>query len=468
MQHRQAQAQFHDFSCGVNLKERVIITVFCLIGFTITATSVQAQESAALTVDQLAQRAVERGFEVEEAQAEIEGARSAHKAARTLYAPRLMVEGKALYFNEAPTAEFDLVGGDIPEAYQSLVDSLLPSGPIDVGEQYNLELTVTLAQPITKLGAIRELEKVRALDVGVAESHLEQARAKLAQETREAALQLLSTRASIVMLEETQEELEARHEQVKAFNRAELVGVEEVLTVGVEIAKLRQGLIKARAFESVLRERVSTLARLEPERPLEIVAPHLEQLPPLPDLSDCIESAARARPELVEVRLRGRQAEAGVRAKAQELMPDLTLVATYRAESGTSFSSPPLAAGAVLSWTPVDWGQKAHELRQARADRRRAELAYDRVSKLLELDVRRAHAEAVAAREQIDVAAVEREQAEELLRIERVRFEAHATTAADLLSAETALLRSRHRESTTLFDYHIALSALRRASGQLQ
>jgi outer membrane protein len=445
---------------------RVALSLLLTLSMTgLLSSQAAAQTTGATTVEQLVERAVEQGHEVGEARAEIAGARAAHKAARTLYAPRIVVEGKALYFNESPTAELDLAGGEVPAAYQPLVDSLLPSGPIEVGERYTVDLTVTLAQPITKLGSIRELVKVRELDVGIAEAHLELARADLAHKTGEAALRLLSTRATVAVLEDTRAELEAWQQQVEAFRTAELVGDEEVLAVGVELAKLGQGLIKARSFVSVLEAQVRTLARLEPGTELEIASPLGDELPPVPPLADCLALAEVSRPELGEVRLRGRQAEAGQRAKAQELLPELTLVATYRAEAGTGFGSPPLAAGAVLSWTPVDWGQRAYELRQARADRRRAELALERVGELLALDVRRAHAEAVAVREQIDVAAVEREQAEALLRIERARFELHDTTAADLLSAETALLRARAQEHTTRYDYLIALSALRRATG---
>jgi len=335
---------------------------------------------------------------------------------------------------------------------------------LDAGEQYMVDFRATVAQPLTKLEAIRELNEVRGLEVEIVRNQAEQSGVEVALATREGSLQLLKIRSAISMLEETVTEVQSRQAQVEAFRQAELVGQEQVLEVAVKLAEMRQTLIKTQALEVVAEARLASLLRLEPGTALTIAEP--EALPELPDIESCVSRAVTARQELSEVRLRAEQAEVGVRAKIQEFVPDISLVATYQYQAGSSFGQPELALGAVMSWTPFAWGETVHEVRAAKATARRARLAGDRVAELVALDVLRAHAEARAAFDAIAVVEVSEGQAQELLRIEQARFDVRENTATDLLAAQTSLLRARSTLRAAHYDYHLALAALRRAMGE--
>jgi outer membrane protein TolC len=428
--------------------------------------TVVAQGTVKLTVDEAVERALAHGLEMAEARAEVDAAEADHWAAKALYGPRVIVEGRALYFNERPTIDLDL-GMDTtgsPLWMQQAIGSILPNGPMEAGEQYNVDLRVTLAQPLTKLEAISELSDIKGIEVEVARVQEEKAAADLAYQVREAAYQLLKIRDGISALEETEREVLARQKQVEAFRTAELVGPQEVLEVGVKLAELRQGLIKTRAYETVAASRLRILLRLDPDASLEVAAP--EAPTAMPALRECVESAHGHRPEVAELRLRVEQARAGVRAKLQEFTPDVNLVAVYQYQAGTSIGQPELAAGAVLNWTPFAWGETYYAAKHLQAKLRRGQLALERVEALIGLDVERAYAEAEAARQAIEVAAAQVTQAEELCRIEQARFEVHDNTATDLLAAQTSLLRARNALTGARYDYLIALADLQRATGQ--
>jgi outer membrane protein TolC len=427
-----------------------------------------AQQAAEISVEQAVQRALEHGYEVAEIEAEIDAARASHRAAKALYGPRIMLDAKAFYFNERPTFELDLFNSsstqDLPLWLGQALDTLLPQGAVEAGEQYNVDFSVTIAQPLTKLESIAELSKVRGLDVEIAQVKANKTGAELAYQVREAAFQLLKIQDMIDTLAETEGEVAARQKQVQAFRDAELVGPEQVLEVGVKLAEVRQGLIRARAFETVAVSRLRILLRLDPAAGVAIAAPG--PAPALPDLADCVARAREIRPELAELRLRTKQAEAGVRAKMQEFVPDISLVARYQYQAGSGIGQPEIAAGAVMSWTPFAWGETYYAVRAAKAQVRQASLALERVEQLIGLDVERAHAEARAQLESIAVAEAGVQQAEELYRIEQARFDVRDNTATDLLAAQTSLLRARSTLSAARYDYLIAIAALRRATGE--
>ena len=435
----------------------------------LAASPATAQSSVELTIDEAVERALSQGYEVAENEAEVEAAEAAHKAAKALYGPRLMMDAKAFYFNERPTFDVDFLGSggesgqDAPLWLDQMLGSLLPSGPMEAGEQYSLDFSLSVVQPLTKLESVAILSEVRELDVKIAKVHGTKAKVELAHQVRETAYTLLKLRASLRALEESERELDAREQQIKALRAAEMVGPEQELEIAVKRAELHQGMIKAQAFERVTEQRLALLLRLPGQPSIHLREP--EGLPPLPDLAECLETALRHRPELAELRLRGDQAEAGVRAKIHDWVPDVSLVGRYQYQAGTSFGQPELAVGAVLSWTPFAWGETLHAVREAKAKARQARIAFEKVQDLIKLDVARAHAEARAQLESIDVAKTQVARAEELYRIEKARYDVQHKTATDLLSAHTSLLRARTGLSSAKYDYLIALSALDKAMG---
>lgn len=428
----------------------------------------EAQSTVKLTVDRAVERALSHGLEMREAAAVVDAAEADHWAAKALYGPRIMVEGRALYFNERPTFELDLgvEGNDssIPFWMQQALGSLLPEGPMPAGEQYNIDFRVSIVQPLTKLEAISELSEIKGLEVSLAKIQEEKAASDLAYSVREASYQLLKIQDGIASLAETEREVLARQKQVEAFRTAELVGPQEVLEVGVKLAEVRQGLVRTRAFESVAASRLRLLLRLPAETTVTVVPP--EGADAVPPLAGCVAKAVEQRPEIGELRLRAKQAKAAARAKLQEFLPDINLIATYQYQAGTSFGQPELAAGAVLNWTPFAWGETYYAVKSLQATARRATLALERVEGLIGLDVERAHAEAEATGQSINLAKVQLDQANELYRIERARFDVHDNTATDLLAAQTSVLRARNAHVGARYDHLIALAALQRAMGE--
>ena len=174
------------------------------------------------------------------------------------------------------------------------------------------------------------------------------------------------------------------------------------------------------------------------------------------------------RPELREIDARLSQAAAGVRVARAMLFPQLNAVATYQHNEGLGFAQPKNAGyvGALLTWDAWDWGTTTAGISEARAQEAQVLAAADKVRAAIRLETRSAYMMALTSHAAVAVGRKSVEQAEENLRIETKRYESAAATALEVLDAENLLTQARAQQETTLYDYLIARSALRKAMGE--
>ncbi len=86
---------------------------------------------------------------------------------------------------------------------------------------------------------------------------------------------------------------------------------------------------------------------------------------------------------------------------------------------------------------------------------------------MVRLEVRRAHFETEASRQQIEVAQAAIAQARESLRIHQDRYESGLTTMTDLLSAEDDTRRSQTDYWEAIYHFQISYANLELAIGSL-
>jgi outer membrane protein len=85
----------------------------------------------------------------------------------------------------------------------------------------------------------------------------------------------------------------------------------------------------------------------------------------------------------------------------------------------------------------------------------------------VKLDVRRKWLDAKAAYDSLDAATTQQQAAEEAYRLQKVRLDAGAATATDVLDAQTDVTRARVAFAVARYDYYLALVTLARAVGAL-
>jgi outer membrane protein len=248
-----------------------------------------------------------------------------------------------------------------------------------------------------------------------------------------------------------------------------------VLRAQVELANAQPKLIRARnAFRIAKNNLANLLGFNVPRESLEDIplnlSGKLEAEPYAMELPRAIALALERRTELGALRkAESLRKEDIVNAKAG-YKPSLQAYAGYDAHNsilrndlGAELHG--WIAGVQLSWDLFDGGLAYGKIKQARALEEKAEIELEDAGRRIELEVRTAFSNFREADEVLKSQEKVVEEAEEALRLAKVRNEAGTATQLDVLSAQTALTEARTTQVQALHDYAVARARLERAVG---
>lgn len=269
--------------------------------------------------------------------------------------------------------------------------------------------------------------------------------------------------------EEAVRSAEADLKRAEAVRAAGMATDADVLSIRVHLAAMQEQRIRRSYDLDVARAALNEALGLPLDTPHQLVTP-LEPLPAVADgLADYEKRAAAHRPEVRQAQLVARLAETRAGAARAAYWPQVSLRGAFEADrqrfidrGGANWF-----VGATMRWnlfngfaTQAGIAEAGHALRSARAELERAEAG-------VRLQVRKAHADLLAAQERIAVAEAAVAQAEESLRITKNRYEAGMSTVTDLLRNETAALEAKLRRLAAIHDQRLAAAQLELAAGVL-
>src|SRR5262249_2798595 len=149
--------------------------------------------------------------------------------------------------------------------------------------------------------------------------------------------------------------------------------------------------------------------------------------------------------------------------------PDIRAVGAYIHTTGVQPFQPGDAEyiGLTVSWNVWDWGATQSKVNQAEAKQNIVKTEAAALADAVALDVRLKWLDAKAGFDNLASARTQVEAAEEAMRLQRVRFEAGAATATDVLDAQAEVARGRLRDTVARYDYYLALVGLARSMGDI-
>jgi outer membrane protein len=281
--------------------------------------------------------------------------------------------------------------------------------------------------------------------------------------------QILVQEASVKLLTTELDDQKRRFEAgtVPRFN---------VLRAEVELANSRPNLIRARnSFRIAKNALVNLLGYNLPKEvwqdiPLHLSDP-LEAEPYSVELGVAIGQALRNRPELAVLRKAVSLAKENVLTVEGARKPSVQVFSGYGGRNSmfTDDLTRTVAgwyAGAELTWDIFDGLYTKGKIDEANALQRKAQFDLEENTRRIELEVRTSYSDFTEAADVLESQKKVQEQAEEALRLARVRSEAGTGTQLDVLSAQTALTQARSTQIQALRDYAVARARLERAMGQ--
>jgi outer membrane protein TolC len=281
-------------------------------------------------------------------------------------------------------------------------------------------------------------------------------------------LDVLLARASRRVQDDAVRRAQATLDDTAARRRGGVALREDVLRAEVQLSESREALVLAREGEFNAVARLNNAMGRNAGLPLEVI--DLELQPPLPGaLSDLLELAAAQRPEVVLARQAVVAAQQGREVARAEFRPRIFVRSSVGNTSGQNVETGWQEGVGLHMQAPLyAGGGHRGSLRAAEADVQAALADAQAILDAISLQVNLAYRGVVAARERIDLARTAVVQAEENLRLLRVRYRNGNATPTDVVDSETALTRSQQRFFSATYTYLATLARLDYAVGQRQ
>ncbi|MBD2072661.1 TolC family protein [Phormidium sp. FACHB-592] len=259
---------------------------------------------------------------------------------------------------------------------------------------------------------------------------------------------------------------EASLRDTLALERAGLGTRFDVLQSQVQLANARQNLTNAIAQQQISRRQLAQRLSLSPAVDLAAADPVDVAGEWNLSLEESIVLALKNRAELEQQLVQREQAQQQRRAALATLKPNVTAQAQYsladnlnddiRIGDGYAFQ-----LGA--NWTLFDGGAAVAQARQAEANIAIAEQTFADQSNQVRFAVEQGYANLLSNFENIGTTTQALGQAQEALRLARLRFQAGVGTSTDVINAENALTNAEGNRVNAVIGYNRSLSSLQRA-----
>jgi outer membrane protein TolC len=281
-------------------------------------------------------------------------------------------------------------------------------------------------------------------------------------------LDVLLARASRRVQEDAVRRAEAIVDDTEARRKGGVALKEDVLRAEVQLSESREALVLARQREWSAVARLNNAMGRNAAWPLEVI--DLEVQPPLPGaLVHLLELAAAQRPEVRLARQAVTAAQEGQQAARGEFLPRIFVrTGAGHTDGQNVITGWQEGAGLHVEAPLYSGGRHRGELRSAEADIEAAVADAQAILDAISLQVNLAYRDVVAARQRIDLARTAIVQAQEDLRLLRVRYRNGNATPTDIVDSEAALTRSQQRYYSATYTYLAALARLDYAVGQHQ
>jgi outer membrane protein len=304
-------------------------------------------------------------------------------------------------------------------------------------------------------GRVAELQLVRAdqtVEFDVATSYLD----------------VLLARASRRVQEDAVRRAEAILADTRVRRKGGVVERADVLRAEVQLSESREALVLAREREFDAVARLNNAMGRNAGWPLEVI--DLEVQPPLPGaLAELLERSAAQRPEVGLARQAAAVAQEGRQAARAEFLPRIFVRAVAGHTDGQNvITGWQEGAGLHVEAPLYAGGRHRGELRAAEADVAAAIADAQTILDAISLQVNLAYRGVVAAHERIELARTAVVQAQENLRLLRLRYRNGNATPTDIVDSEAALTRSQQRFFSATYEYLAALARVDYAVGQRQ
>lgn len=427
------------------------------------AQAVAWSQQETLTLDQAVAAALKKNRLVRAAELEVDKADDALEMARTYRLPQFSFR---LYEIQFLTKSNFLFPGGIFGSFPMIGPVPPANTPVPIARRPASIPYFQATQPITQLRRVKLGVQLQSLSKQIAQEKLRAQQQEITNQVKAAYYNLLQVQGGIVA---TEEAVKLFKELDRVSNQALLQQVVlrgDVLEAQAGLAKTELDMVVLRNTSTTLKEKLNELMGRDLSTDF-VVRGALDPQDYELDLAAVRARALERRPELREARLKKQQAEADYRSKKTEYIPDVSLIFNYLSPFHVDVVPKNITfAGFSLSWDVFDFGRKKHELLSKNHVIEQAAAGIDETAAQIQLDVGNRYRKMDEARQQLRVATLSRDVAQERVRVGLNRYEQQAVMLKDVLQLQTSLAESSYKYLESLLAYWTARAELEKAMGE--
>lgn len=241
----------------------------------------------------------------------------------------------------------------------------------------------------------------------------------------------------------------------------------DILRAQVQLATANQDLTNSRGQQQTARKKIAQILVVDNNTEFTVADTVRETGSWSYSLEDSIVIAFRNRPEVKQqLVLRNVSEQQQIVASAADL-PQVDLVASYglgKSISSNTSAQDNYSLGAQLRWNFWDGGAAGARASKERVNQEIYENQFTNTRNQIRFEVEQAYSSLGSSRTNISTATQALKQAEESLKLARLRFQSGVGTQTDVIQSQTELARSRGNRIAAILTYNRALASLRTAT----
>jgi len=429
------------------------IFIIILINFFMASFLKPAESQNLLTLDESVEIAIKRSARLHASQEEKKGKEYKKKVARSEFLPKLSTRYNYTRLNESPHIKYS------------------GFGDMEFGTDDNYNLSLNLTQPVFAGGALVTSYQQAKLGIEVAKQKIIEVKQELILMVKKSYFEILKSQKIRKVAIQAVEQLEEHLKVSQSFYDVGIIPKNDLLEAKVELAQVRQDLLRADNEVEIAKSYFNTVLRREINSPV-IIEDILKYQPLTLSLKECISRAYEKRPELKEVDLYVKLAKREITLAKSKYYPDVFLYSSYErlgddpSVRGNDFQDAETwKVMTEFKWTFWEWGKTKYEVNRNRTELAKTQDAKTQIKDNIALDVKKAYLDMKLAEKNIFVAKTAIDQAEENFRMNEERYKEQISTTTDVLDAQTLLTQARSNYYNALSDYNIAKARLEWAIG---
>jgi outer membrane protein TolC len=427
------------------MKRLVLLLFWCLI--------LVPDKGHALTLEEGLKIVAETGRDVKIARSDEEVARSSVSLARSPWLPSVDLYGRETWLKYQPESKLPFNFPGAPNSIPMSQDQFLTYGVRATQLLYDFGKTSSSIDAATYGLKAREIETLRA-------------RNRAALEFIIAYYDLLESEKLLQVAGEDVQRYEAHKKDAEARYSAGVVTKNEVLEADVTLADSRQRYLTADNLRSLRASRLNSLLLRPLNDPVQ-----LEEVKKTPSAGITLEEAwVVAESESPEIRV----IDAGILAKEEsirsvqaEYMPNFFLSGGYEYQQNQYMvhqDNWSLIAGVNINLS--SGGATSSRVGMGKGELLSLRITRDKIVDAVRLDVKSAYLDLQSSAQKIDVMKTSVAQAEENLRLQRLRYQEGVGTAIEVLDAVTLLSTAETNSWRALYGFERAEASLLYSMGR--